>query len=76
METRLDLLEPGQQARVELMGVSPDFRERLRDFGLIPGTIVRCRCKSPWRDLTALEFRGAVVALRTRDLAGIRVCRG
>ena len=76
MDTRLALLDHGQQARVEVMGVSPDFRERLRDFGLIPGTIVRCRCKSPWKDLTALEFRGAVVALRTRDLAGIRVCRG
>ncbi len=46
---------------------------RLRDFGLVPGTKVCRRYCSPGRDVTAIELRGSVLALRTPDLKGIKV---
>ena len=49
------------------------MKNRLRAFGMVPGTQVRCRYRRPGGSVTALEFRGAVVALRTRDMARIRV---
>lgn len=73
METGLDCLRPGMAAVVVQMDVEPVLARRLRDFGLIPGTRICCRYRCPWGDVTALELRGSVLALRTRDLRKIRV---
>ena len=73
MQTNLNKLRLGTQAVVEHIGTEPDLWQRLRDFGFIPGTRVCCRYRTPCGSVTAVEFRGSVVALRTRDLAKIRV---
>lgn len=73
MEISLDRLRPGGEAVVIGMDVSEEYRRRLRDFGLVPGTKVRCGYRSPGGQVTALCVRGAMVALRTRDLQRIRV---
>jgi len=73
VEISLDRLRPGAEAVVTRMDVSEEYRCRLHDFGLVPGTKVCCRYRSPGGQVTALSFRGAVVALRTRDLKRIRV---
>ncbi len=73
METSLDRLRPGSRAVVIEVNTPPALTRRLRDFGLVPGTAVRCRYRSPWGKVTALSFRGAVLALRTTDLKKIRV---
>ena len=73
METGLDQVRPGAVAVVTQINTDPVLRRRLRNFGLVPGTVVRCRYRCPWGDLTALELRGSVLALRTRDLRKIRV---
>ena len=44
---------------------------RLLDLGLIPGTRVVCQGHSPAGDPAAYLIRGAVIALRARDAAGI-----
>ena len=46
---------------------------RLRDLGLITGTKVKCLYRSPLKDPTAYEIRGAVVALREEDCNDILV---
>ena len=73
MEISLDQLRPGREAVVIWMDTCEAYRCRLRDFGLVPGTKVCCRYRSPGGQVTALSVRGAVVALRTRDLKLIRV---
>ncbi len=73
METGLDVLRPGAKGVVIRVDAEPALKRRLQDFGLIPGTVVSCRYRCPWGHLTALEFRGSVLALRTRDLRKIRV---
>lgn len=74
MEIGLDKLRLGQQGIVERIETNPLLALRLRSFGLIPGAQVRCRYRSPGGSVTALEFCGTVVALRTRDIRQIRVC--
>lgn len=76
MEMALSTLEPRQWATVTRVAVSRALEERLEDYGLIPGTRVICRYRSPRGDASALEFRGATIALRTRDLENIWVLLG
>lgn len=51
----------------------PQLRLRLQEFGLVPGTRVRRRYSSPAGDVMAIELRGSVLALRTRDMRSIWV---
>ena len=73
METSLNRIRPGMRAVVTEMKVPGALESRLRDFGLVPGTAVVCRYRGPGGGVTALDVRGAVLALRTRDLVNIRV---
>ena len=69
----LDKICPGTEAVVGEMDVQDALGARLRDFGFVPGTKVCCRYRSPGGQVTALECRGTVIALRTRDLRKIQV---
>ncbi len=73
MELTLDSLRLGQRAEVTGLDTAASLTARLRDFGMVPGTQVQCRYRTPGGSVTALEFRGTVVALRTRDMKKIRV---
>ena len=73
MEMGLDQLAVGKKAVVISINTDPDLRQRLRDFGFVPGTTVRCKYRCPWGSVTALELRGSVLAVRTGDLRKIRV---
>ena len=76
MEISLDRVRPGVQAVVSAIEVGEALTSRLRDFGLVPGTRVCCCYRSPGGQVTALELRGTVLALRTVDLKGIWVRHG
>lgn len=69
----LDGLKPGREAVVIHIGVGKALAARLRDFGFVPGTLVRCGYRGPGNKVTALKFRGSVIAMRTRDLKDILV---
>ena len=71
METSLACLRPGVRAVVTHIQTPPRLTRRLAELGLIQGTQVICRSRSPWGDVTAIRFRGTVLALRTRDLERI-----
>ena len=72
MEVGLDFLQPGRCAVVTQINVDGMLDDRLRDFGFVPGTKVCCWCRGTGGKVTALRFRGTVVAFRTRDLKRIR----
>ena len=72
MEMGLDKLPLGVPGQVTQMKDSA-LCKRLTEFGLVPGTRVCCRYRTPGGSVTALEFRGTVVALRTKDMALVRV---
>lgn len=72
MDRTLDCLAVGQTTVVTYVGGNSALRCRLRDYGLIPGTQVRCRYRSPDGSVTSLECRGGVIAIRTRDMKNIK----
>lgn len=73
MDTPLRLCElrPGQRAVVRKLAAVGAMRRRLLDIGLIPGTPVECVGRSPGGDPTAYLIRGAVIAIRHEDGAGV-----
>ena len=73
MHTTLARLPSGIPATVVSLSCDKALERRLRDFGLIPGTTLRVCYRSLHGGVMALECRGAVIALRTDDLIGIRV---
>lgn len=73
METGLNRLNLNTPARIVKIDLHRQMAERLRSFGMIPGTRVICRYRSPGKKVIAVEFRGTVVAMRARDLEKIRV---
>ena len=73
MEISLDGLRIGQQAVVTRIQVRPALVCRLRDLGMVCGTCVSPRYRTPCGKVTALDMRGSVVALRTTDMAHIWV---
>ncbi len=75
MKLTLDGLKPGMAAVVTELGCREGLKRRLEDFGLVQDTCVRCRYQSPGGDLSALEVRGSVVAVRRADLARITARR-
>ena len=62
---------PGQTARVTEIRLEGVLRRRLFDLGLIPGTLVLCRCVAPAGSPMAFTVRGAAIALRRCDASQI-----
>ncbi len=73
MEVSMDKLPKLVPGVVTKITCKDALTKRLRDFGLVPGTVVMNRYRSPDGGVTAFECRGAVLALRTKDLKGVRV---
>lgn len=67
----LSRLLPGQSAAVWGLAADGPMRRRLQDIGLVHGTIVKCLGPSPLGDPSAYLIRGAVIALRDQDAAGV-----
>ncbi len=63
---------PGMEGTVLTVNTPRVLAARLRDFGMIPGSRVRCCYRSPQGKVTALEVMGAVIALRTVYLEDIQ----
>ena len=74
MEITLAQLPVDKMAVVTIVDSKESLKNRFRDYGLVPGTIVRCRYRSPDGSVMALEFRGSVVAVRAKDLQLVRGC--
>lgn len=62
---------PGQTARVAEIRLEGALRRRLFDLGLIPGTLVSCRCVAPSGSPLAFTVRGAAITLRRCDASQI-----
>lgn len=73
MEMAMSCLSPGNCGCIIGLTTVGPMRRRLMDLGFVPGTAVECLCRNAWGSLTAYGLRGAVIALRPADAAGIRV---
>lgn len=70
----LNSIEPGERAVISEIKSNEGMRRRLLDIGMIPGTEVECVGRSPSGDPKAFLIRGAVIAIRSEDSAGIFIC--
>ena len=73
MTVQLDQLDIGESATVVSLQRTGEIHRRLRDIGLVEGTVVECIGRSPCGDPSAYRIRGAVFAIRAIDAAGIGV---
>ena len=64
-------LPRGRTALVLAVTATGAMRRRLQDVGLAPGATVKCVNRGMWGGPVALLVRGAVIALRRADAAGI-----
>ncbi len=64
-------LREGERGRVKAVREDNEIGRRLRDLGIIEGTVITCVGKSPLGDPVAYQIRGAVIALRKEDAAKV-----
>ena len=69
----LNTLGVGERGVVAGVEAESAMRRRLFDLGLVPGTAVTCTAVSPAGDPAAYLIRGAVIAIRGRAAAGVRL---
>ena len=70
---RLSALKPGEAGTVAFISpacMGPE-RRRLLDFGLVPGSEVRCEFASPFKSPTAYSVRGTTLGLRKAQASNI-----
>lgn len=70
---RLSILKPGERGRVAFLSSAcqgPE-RRRLLDFGLVPGSEVRCEFTSPMGSPVAYSLRGSILGLRREQARNI-----
>ena len=72
---RLCDMRPGESGHVFSVSEESGISGRLRDLGLVKGTMVECVMKSPLGDPTAYFIRGALIALRCDDAKYILIER-
>ena len=65
--------ENGVLCRVVRMETKEPLRRRLRELGLIEGTLITKIYSAPFGDPSAYVFCGAVTAIRGKDAEGIFV---
>jgi ferrous iron transport protein A len=66
-------LRKGARARVTSVDGGSPIRVRLLELGFVPGTEVVCLGAAPLGDPLLFLVRGARMAIRAREAAGVRV---
>ena len=66
-------LQVGQRARICRVDASGELGRRLRDMGLVPGTVVHVIGRAPLRDPVALRLRDFTLTLRNNEADHIAV---
>lgn len=51
------------------------FTERLREFGLIPGTIIRLLRKAPFNGPIEIQYRHSRIVLRPEEISHMKLER-
>lgn len=69
----LNELNYGDGAKVGNVLAKGSLRRRFTDIGIIEGTNIKCVAVSPQGDPKAFLIRGAVIAIRNKDSALVRV---
>lgn len=67
MDRSLRTLNVNQQARIVSVGSHGEISRRLRDMGLIPGTMLTVVGRAPLKDPVAVRVRDFTLTLRNNE---------
>lgn len=73
MKKPLYTMKKGEKGRIFQIEGEAVYQLRLKDYGIVEGTCVRCRHIGPGNHLYAIEARGTLVAIRKKDAGMILV---
>lgn len=73
MTRTLNELRPGEKGKVLRVVGERDFLRRLRDMGLVNGSVIEVERVAPLGDPVEVRIRGYHLALRKEEAAGIQV---
>lgn len=65
----------GAMARILNYTHHDSFTERLREFGLIPGTLIRLLRKAPFHGPVEIQYRNSRIVLRPEEIAHMKLER-
>lgn len=69
----LRMIKVNETCRIRNIEAAGELGRRIRDMGLIPGTVVRVVGKAPLRDPVALRLRGFTLTMRNNEADHIAV---
>lgn len=69
----LNYIQPQQEAQIVWLASPPDMARRLMDLGFEPEERISCVLKGRKNGMSAYLVNHAVIALRSKDAAGIFV---
>jgi ferrous iron transport protein A len=67
MDCSLRKLAVNEKARIASITASGEMSRRLRDMGLVPGTLVEVDGRAPLHDPVAMRLRGFTLTLRNNE---------
>jgi ferrous iron transport protein A len=65
--TSIRTLDCGQSGIISTIRAESELGRRIRDMGLVPGTVVTVYVRAPLRDPVALKVGGTIVTLRNSE---------
>ena len=65
-------LPVGSAARIIAYTAHTAFTERLREFGLIPGTIIKVLRRAPFNGPMEIQYRSSRIVVRPEETGSIR----
>ena len=75
MESSLRTLNVNEKARITHLSASGEMARRLRDMGLVPGTVLQVTGHAPLKDPVALRLRDFTLTLRNNEADCIMIER-
>jgi len=66
-------LQVNQRATVERVEATGELGRRIRDIGLVPGTVLEVIGRAPLKDPVALRIKGFTLTLRNQEADHIMV---
>ncbi|MCU0573714.1 MAG: ferrous iron transport protein A [Syntrophobacteraceae bacterium] len=66
-------MQAGQKGIIERVGATGELGRRIRDMGLVPGTLIQVQGRAPLKDPVAIRTRDFTLSLRNNEADFIEV---
>ena len=70
---RMRQMQDNQSGKIAAIKAAGELGRRIRDMGLVPGTLIQIKGRAPLYDPVALRIRGNTLTLRNNEAEHIEV---